>query len=111
VLGRPVPSFTPVSRQQDVTRDLALVLRDQVTHAALMAALRDDPQGPVRDATLFDIWKPATPAAGLQAGERSLAVRLVLRDDAASLTEDRIKAAESAAVARAAAACGARLRA
>jgi len=109
-LDRPVPAFVPVSRQQPVQRDLALVLGEGVAHDALMARLQDDPQGLVRSATLFDIYKPATPVAGLQQGERSLAVRLELRDDDATLTDERIDAALAAAVARAAQTFGARLR-
>jgi phenylalanyl-tRNA synthetase beta chain len=110
VLAQPVPVFKAVSRQQAVQRDLALVLRDEVSHGALVAQLQADPQGLVRSATLFDIYKPAAPVAGLQAGERSLAVRLELRDDAATLNDERIDAAVAAAVARAAQAFGARLR-
>jgi phenylalanyl-tRNA synthetase beta chain len=111
VLDRPVPEFTPVSRQQPVQRDLALVVRDEVAHDSLMASLRDDAAGLIRSATLFDIYKPAQPVAGLQAGERSLAVRLELLDDGATLTDERIDAAVAQAVARAAQAFGARLRA
>ncbi len=111
VLDRPVPEFVPVPRQQAVQRDLALVVGENVTHDALAARLQDDPQGLVRSATLFDIYKPATPVAGLQQGERSLAVRLELRDDDTTLTDERIEAALAAAVARASEAFGARLRA
>ena len=111
VLDAPVPLFTPVARQQPAWRDVALVLRDVVSHDALMACLRDDPAGLIRSATLFDLYKPATPVAGLQAGERSLAVRLELLDSDATLTDDRIEAAVAAAVARAQTAFGARLRA
>ena len=110
VLDRPLPEFKPVSRQQAVQRDLALVLRDDVPHAALMAQMLADPEGLVRDATLFDIYKPSVPVAGMQAGERSMAVRLELRDDTATLNDERIDAAVTAAVARAAQALGARLR-
>jgi phenylalanyl-tRNA synthetase beta chain len=111
VLDVPVPMFEPVSRQQPVWRDVALVLRDDVTHDALMACLRQDPAGLIRSATLFDIYKPAAPAAGLGAGERSLAVRLEMLDFDATLTEDRIEGAVAAAVARVQVAFGARLRA
>ena len=48
--------------------------------------------------------------AGLQPGERSMAVQLELRDDEIPLTDDRIEAAVAAAVARAGQAFGARLR-
>ena len=111
VLESPVPVFAPVPRQQPAWRDVALVLRDEVSHDALMARLRDDPAGLIRSATLFDLYKPTTPVAGIGKGERSLAVRLELLDFDATLTDDRIEAAVAAAVARAQTAVGARLRA
>ena len=115
VLDVPVPVFEPVPRQQAVQRDLALVLRDDVAHDALMAVLRADPAGLIRSALLFDVYRPATPvagtAAGMAANERSLAVRLELLDLAGTLTEDRIEATVGAALARVQAAFGARLRA
>ncbi len=111
VLDTPVPAFAPVPRQQPVLRDIALVLRDEVPHDALIARLRDDATGLVRAATLFDVFKPTSASSGIQPGERSLAVRLELRDDTMTLTDERIEAAKDAAVARAAAAFGARLRA
>lgn len=110
VLERPVPAFQPVSRQQPVQRDLALVVREDVTHDALIGALRADPEGLVRAATLFDIYRPAAGATGFAPGERSLAVRLELLDFDTTLTDERIDAAVAAAVARAQATCGARLR-
>jgi phenylalanyl-tRNA synthetase beta chain len=111
VLDAPVPVFTPLPRQQPAWRDVALVVRDGVDHDALMARLRDDPAAIIRGAVLFDIYRPATPGAGIEAGERSLAVRLELLDADATLTDERIDAAVAAAVARAASAFGARLRA
>ena len=110
VLDRPVPVFAPVSRQQAVQRDLALVVDDEVSHDALITALRDDPEGLVRSATLFDVYKPSAPQPGMAAHERSLAVRLELLAFDSTLTEDRIEGARAAAVARAEKAVGARLR-
>lgn len=110
VLNRPVPAFAPVARQQAAQRDVALWVREHVSHDPLLAALRSDPQGLVRQATLFDIYKPMQPVAGTAADEHSLAVRIELLDDASTLTDARIDAAVAAAVQRAAAACGARLR-
>ena len=110
VLQRPVPVAETISRHQGVWRDLALVVGETVSHDGLIAALRDDPAGLVQSATLFDVYRPATPVADLHDGERSLAVRLELLDRQAVLTEDRIDTAVAAAVARAASAQGARLR-
>ena len=111
LLARALPAFQPLPRQQAATRDLALVVGDGVAHDRLMEALRDDPQGIVRSAILFDIFKPAEPGVGIGAGERSFAVRLEMLDDEATLTDERIDAAVAAALQRAGAACGARLRA
>ena len=111
VLAGAVPEFQPIARQQPVLRDLALVLREGVSHDALMGALRADPDGLVRDAVLFDVYKPATAVPGLADGERSMAVRLALADPADQpLTEERIEAATAAALDRARQQLGARLR-
>ena len=111
VLDTSVPVFAPVQRQQSVWRDLALVVGDTVTHDSLVHAVLQDPLGLVRKATLFDIYKPAQPVAGMAADERSMALRLELLDDEVTLSEDRIEAAMAAAVQRAQQTCGARLRA
>jgi len=82
-----------------------------VKHDALTAALRDDESGLVRSATLFDVYRPKAGAADFAEGERSLAVRLELLSDDATLTDEIIDAAVASAIARATAAVGARLRA
>jgi phenylalanyl-tRNA synthetase beta chain len=110
-LERRLPQFVPLPRQQSAWRDVALVLRHDVPHAAVAATLAADPAGLVRGAALFDLYHPAGGSAGIGADERSLAYRLELRDDAATLTDERIEAAVAAAVGRARAAHGARLRA
>jgi phenylalanyl-tRNA synthetase beta chain len=111
VQQRLVPQAQPVARQQAALRDLALVVADGVGHDVLIAELQRDADGLVRSATLFDIYRPPLPTAEIPAGERSLAVRLELLDDEATLTDQRIDAAMAAAVARVAGAFGARLRA
>jgi len=111
VQQRVVPQAQPVPRLQTVLRDLALVVADTVSHDALMNALKADEAGLIRSATLFDIYRPKEPTADIHAGERSLAVRLELHDDAAALTEERIEATMAAAVARVSAQLAARLRA
>jgi YggT family protein len=65
----------------------------------------------LRSATLFDIYRPQQAGASLQLGEKSLAVRLVLSSDEATLTEEQIEAAVKAVVARLQIELGARLRA
>ncbi len=92
LLAAELPSFSPLPRQQTIRRDLALVTPETVSHDALMAALRATPNPLLRSAVLFDVYKPAAGTGDLAPGERSMAVRLELRDDEATLTEDRIEA-------------------
>ena len=111
VLARAMPEVKPLPRQQAAVRDLALVVGERVAHDALIEVLKHDDAGLVRQVTLFDIYKPAQAGGGLAEGERSLALRLELLDPDATLTDERIDAVVQAALARAAQAFGARLRA
>ena len=108
---RELPVAVAVPKQQSALRDLAVVLPDRVSHDALIAAVLADASGLVRSAQLFDLYKPITGAAGVAADQRSLAVRLELRDDNATLTEERIEDAVRDVVARLQNQLGARLRA
>ena len=116
VLQRPVPVFRPVAKHQPVQRDIAVLVDEQVTHAALMAAIWSAPtHGMLRDAVLFDIYRPkaqAEPASvvAVHAAPKSLAVRLTLNSDDATLTEQQIDGAVQAVVSQLAATLGARQR-
>jgi phenylalanyl-tRNA synthetase beta chain len=114
VLARQVPMFQSVAKMQAVQRDVAVVVGDAVTHAALMAAIWAAPtSGLLRDAQLFDVYRPklakdAVAAEG--ASDRSLAVRLTLNSDDASLTEEQIEMAVKAVVDQLSTVLGARQR-
>ena len=115
VLQRPVPVAQAVPRHQAVERDLAVIVAEKVTHAELMAAVWSAPsQGLLRDALLFDVYRPQTgkaPVGGLNEGEKSMAVRLTLNSDEATLTEAQIDAVMSAQIAHLMSQLNARLRA
>jgi len=109
---RVVPAFTSVPKMQSVYRDLALVVLDTTPHDALIAAITQAPsEGLVRGARLFDIYKPKTPVAGMADNERSLAVRVELRDDEQTLTDERIDTAMKAVLSALVEGIGARVRA
>ena len=110
VLARTLPQGQGVPRLQAVQRDLALIVNEQVTYASLMRAIESSGEALVRSARLFDVFKPAQPTAELQAGERSLAVRLELLDDENTLTDERIEQAVAKVVTQLGERLGARLR-
>jgi phenylalanyl-tRNA synthetase beta chain len=115
VLQRPVPMAQAVSRHQAVERDVAFIVAEKVSHAELMAAVWSAPsQGLLRDAVLFDVYRPQPgkpSAAGLNEGEKSMAVRLTLNSDEATLTEAQIDAVMTAQMTHLTAQLAARLRA
>ncbi len=113
VLAREVPRFKAVPKFQAVERDIAVLVDESVKHDALMAAIWAAPvDGVLRDALLFDIYRPkTTEAAAGQTAEKSMAVRLTLNTrDETALTEAQIESAVAAVVATLAEKIGARQR-
>lgn len=99
VAARRIPAFEPVPRFQPAERDIAVIVSDAVTHAALMEAVWSAATGGLlRDALLFDVYKPKQASGGLAAGEKSLAVRLTLASADATLTDEQIEGAVRAVV-------------
>jgi phenylalanyl-tRNA synthetase beta chain len=110
LLEAPLPVFKSLPRQQPVWRDIAVIVGDQVTHAALMQAVEQSPSPLVRSATLFDVYRPSKPGGDIGAGERSVALRLELLDEEATLTDERIEAEVAAVIDSLGRRLGARLR-
>ena len=68
-------------------------------------------EGLLRDVVLFDIYRPkAESTGGLAVGEKSLAVRLSLHSDEATLTEAQIDTVMNAVLAQLTQQVAARLR-
>lgn len=116
VLQRAVPQFQPVPKHQLVERDIAVVVKESVTHAQVMEVLHASvPQ--LRSAVLFDVFRPKKLKVGEEAAagalgqdEKSLAVRLTLGSGAEALTDAQIEASMQAAIAALGAKVGAKLR-
>ncbi|MGE0330014.1 MAG: phenylalanine--tRNA ligase subunit beta [Ramlibacter sp.] len=110
-LVRQVPAFQPVPKFQPALRDIAVIVADSVGHGAVMEAVHSaDTGGLLRDALLFDVYKPKQASPGLGAEEKSLAVRLTLGSAEATLTDEQIDQAVHAVVERVASQLGGRLR-
>jgi len=113
VLARRIPGFKPVPKFQAVERDIAVLVNEQVTHTALMDAIWSAPvHGVLRDALLFDIYRPkSADSNAAKTTEKSMAVRLTLNSQDAALTEAQIEAATAAVLASLVTQVGARQRA
>jgi phenylalanyl-tRNA synthetase beta chain len=112
VLHREVPKSSGVAKFPNVERDIAVIVKDSVTHAQLMAAVHAaKTQGLLRQAVLFDVYRPKTETAAMAMDEKSLAVRLTLNSDEATLNEAQIEGVVQAVVAELTSQLAARLRA
>ena len=80
-LARKLPQAQPLPRTLPVQRDIAIVVPETVTHERLMQTINGaDTGGLLREAALFDLYrpKPGAAASDIREGEKSLAVRLTL---------------------------------
>ena len=99
VLQRPLPKSQPVPKYQAAERDVAVIVKESVTHDQLIAAVQAAPtQGLLRSASVFDIFRPKAGQTvdWLAADEKSVAIRLLLQNDAAALTDEALEQARLA---------------
>lgn len=116
VLQRQVPVFKAVPKQQSVERDIAVMVDEKVTHSDLMSAIWAAPtSGLLKEATLFDVYRPKqtkdADSASVTPKEKSLAVKLTLNNNEASLNEIQIEETVQAVLNSLVSTLGARQRA
>lgn len=96
---RPLPAYTEISKFPGATRDLALVVKQNVAAQdildAFAAEIAQNPAGKIVQAiVLFDEYR----GKGLEADEKSLAFRFSLQDTQSTLQDDAVDAVMAAVV-------------
>ncbi|GAO05170.1 phenylalanine--tRNA ligase subunit beta [Anaeromyxobacter sp. PSR-1] len=102
--ARLVPQYRPIPRLPAVLRDVAVVVEDAVTAAAVEALVREEPL--VEAVILFDVYK----GAPLPPGRKNLALAITYRAPDRTLTDAEADAAHGRIVARLRERVGAELR-
>ena len=92
---RPVPRAGALSRFPSVRRDLAFVVRESVTWAALEASARAAAGPSLRGLVLFDRYV----GKGVEMGFKSLAMGLILQEESRTLTDRDVDAVVALVVA------------
>lgn len=95
LLHRQVPKFQSLSKFPQVRRDIAVVVADRIACADLVAGIRRSAGELLRDVIVFDLYQGDSIGAGL----KSVALGLILQDDADTLTDARVDAVMQAVVA------------
>lgn len=88
LLQRQIPKFSPLSKFPSVRRDLALLVEESVTAAAIRAAITDCQEQAIREILIFDVYR----GTGVPEGFKSIALALVLQDFTQTLTDTEIDA-------------------
>jgi phenylalanyl-tRNA synthetase beta chain len=106
LLHRGVPTFRSLSKFPQVRRDLALIVDESVAVGELLSRVRTHAPELIRHAFVFDVYQ----GQGIEPGKKSVALGLILMDDAETLTDVRVDALVYAVLERLAQECNAKLR-
>jgi phenylalanyl-tRNA synthetase beta chain len=89
VLNAFVPQYREISRQPSVTRDLAIMVSQELELQTLVSGLTSNKPAIVREISLFDVYA----GRGVEAGKKSLAFRIVMQDTQKTLLEADVNSA------------------
>ena len=81
--------FREIEKFPSVTRDIAMIVPEKLSHAEIMAAIEGAREPLLATIELFDLFS-GKEAASLGAGKKSLAYTLTYRDKTRTLTNDEI---------------------
>ncbi len=83
-----VPTFTPVSRFPEVSRDLAVLVDEQVPAAELLENIRTNAGEHLESVRIFDVYQ----GEGIESGKKSVALGLTWRHASRTLGDDDVNA-------------------
>ena len=104
--ARPLPRASALSKFPSVRRDLAFIVAEDVSWAALEATAAEAAGPALRRLGLFDLYA----GKGVETGFKSVAMGLILQDGSRTLTDRDVDAVVASVTAAVAAAHGARIR-
>ena len=87
LLNKKVPVFTALSKYPSVKRDLALIVNESITAADIVTCIKNSAEIALKEVVIFDVYR----GKGVEDGNKSIALSLVLQDDTQTLTETDIE--------------------
>jgi phenylalanyl-tRNA synthetase beta chain len=83
-----LPAFKPFSRFPSTRRDLAIVVAEEVSVAAVLNCIRRAGGTLLRDLQLFDVYR----GQGIDSGKKSLALGLLFQAPSSTLVDSQVDA-------------------
>ena len=87
LLNKKVPAFTPLSKYPSVKRDLALIVNETVSAAEIVSCIKNSAETALKEVVIFDVYR----GKGIEEGNKSIALSLILQDDTQTLAESDIE--------------------
>jgi len=91
VVGESAKKFGELDRYPSITRDIAMIVPEEVSHAKILRAIQEPKEPLLERVELFDLFA-GEGAAGLGSERKSLAYRLTYRDRSRTLTSEEVSA-------------------
>jgi phenylalanyl-tRNA synthetase beta chain len=88
LLNKEIPQFRPLSKYPSVSRDLALILKEEVSADDIIASIKSSNEATVQDIVLFDLYR----GKGIEENCKSVAVSITLQNFTQTLTDSEIDA-------------------
>jgi phenylalanyl-tRNA synthetase beta chain len=88
ILQRVVPKFSVLSKFPSVRRDMALLVKQDVSANDIIHCIHASQEAVVREVSVFDVYQ----GKGIENGFKSVALSLVLQDFTQTLTDSEIDA-------------------
>jgi phenylalanyl-tRNA synthetase beta chain len=83
LLNNRIPTFKPLSKFPSVRRDLALIVKEDISAGEILDCIRASSQDILQDAVIFDIYR----GKGVEDGSKSVALGLILQNETRTLTD------------------------
>jgi phenylalanyl-tRNA synthetase beta chain len=96
LLDKAAVKFKPLSKFPSVRRDLALIVKEDISAENVVACIKNGNEPTLRDVVVFDVYR----GKGIEDGHKSLALSLHLQNDLQTLTDSEIDAVVSGILVR-----------
>ena len=88
MLSKRISAFRSLSKYPSVTRDLALIVNEDVTASEIINCIKKSGETALQDVIIFDVYR----GKGIEEGKKSIALSLVIQDDMQTLTDSEVDA-------------------
>jgi phenylalanyl-tRNA synthetase beta chain len=88
LLNKSIPVFKSLSKYPSVRRDLALIVKEDVSASAIINCIMGSAEPTLQEVIIFDIYR----GTGVEEGSKSVALSLIMQDYIQTLTDSEIDA-------------------